>query len=74
MSTAKTQNTVAFRRIQKKDDHRHKRMGVLDSENAPAKLQFDTRTETFVGNDEANAANAYLRPAYRKHYRIPDDV
>ena len=35
------------------------------------RLQFDPQTETFVGNDEANA---YLRPAYRKHYRIPDDV
>jgi predicted dehydrogenase len=35
------------------------------------KLYFDAKTEKFVGHDEANK---YLRPAYRKHYRIPDEV
>jgi len=35
------------------------------------KLTFDGERETFVGNDEANRA---LKPAYRKHYRVPDQV
>jgi predicted dehydrogenase len=35
------------------------------------KLSFDAQTERFVNNDEANK---YLRPAYRKHYRVPDEV
>ena len=36
-----------------------------------AKLTFDGRTETFVDNDEANE---HLKPSYRDHYRIPDEV
>lgn len=36
-----------------------------------AKLAFDGATETFVGNDEANG---HLKPSYRKHYRVPDEV
>jgi hypothetical protein len=35
------------------------------------KLSFDAQTERFVDNE---AANQYLRPAYRKHYRVPDEV
>jgi len=35
------------------------------------RLEFDAQTETFVNNDRAND---YLKPAYRKHYRIPDEV
>lgn len=34
-------------------------------------LIFDGATERFTNND---AANALLKPAYRKHYRIPDVV
>jgi predicted dehydrogenase len=36
-----------------------------------AKLAFDGAAERFAGNDEANG---HLKPSYRKHYRIPDDV
>jgi len=36
-----------------------------------AKLAFDGATETFVDNDEANG---HLKPSYRKHYRVPDEV
>ena len=35
------------------------------------KLTFDGRTETFVDNEEANK---HLKPTYRKHYRVPDEV
>ncbi len=35
------------------------------------KLTFDGRAETFVDNDEANQ---HLKPSYRGHYRIPDEV
>lgn len=34
-------------------------------------LIFDSATETFVNNKEANKL---LKPAYRKHYRIPEQV
>jgi hypothetical protein len=34
-------------------------------------LVFDPKSETFTGNA---AANALLKPQYRKHYRIPDQV
>ena len=34
-------------------------------------LLFDGQTERFVNNEDANK---YLRPAYRKHYRIPEEV
>ena len=34
-------------------------------------LLFDAKTETFANNDDANKL---LKPAYRKHYRIPDEV
>ncbi len=34
-------------------------------------LAFDGQSETFVDNDEANRR---LKPAYRKHYRVPDEV
>ncbi len=34
-------------------------------------LFFDGATERFTNSD---AANALLKPAYRKHYRIPEDV
>jgi len=34
-------------------------------------LVFDAETETFTTNDDANKL---LRPKYRKHYRIPDEV
>lgn len=33
-------------------------------------LIFDTKTETFLNND----ANRLLKPAYRKHYRIDEQV
>ncbi|MHC4402126.1 MAG: Gfo/Idh/MocA family protein [Planctomycetota bacterium] len=36
-----------------------------------AKLAFDGHTETFVDNDEADG---FLKPSYRKHYRVPDEV
>jgi hypothetical protein len=32
---------------------------------------FDGATERFTNSDDANAL---LKPAYRKHYRIPDAV
>jgi predicted dehydrogenase len=35
------------------------------------RLAFDPKTETFVGND---ATNRLLKPAYRKQYRVPDEV
>lgn len=35
------------------------------------KLTFDAATEQFAGND---AANKLLKPAYRKHYRVPENV
>jgi len=34
-------------------------------------LVFDTQAETFLNN---NDANKLLKPAYRKHYRIPEQV
>ena len=34
-------------------------------------LMFDGAAERFTNNDEANAL---LRPAYRDHYRLPDEV
>jgi len=34
-------------------------------------LHFDGTTERFTNND---AANQFLKPAYRKHYRVPDAV
>ncbi len=36
-----------------------------------AKLIFDSESETFPGNDEANQR---LKPSYRKHYCVPDEV
>ena len=38
---------------------------------AITRRNFVGKTETFVNNDQANK---YLKPAYRKHYRIPDEV
>jgi len=35
------------------------------------RLEFDQPSERFVGNERANA---FLKPAYRKHYRIPEAV
>jgi hypothetical protein len=35
------------------------------------KLIFDGQRERFVGDDEANQR---LKPAYRKHYRVPEEV
>jgi len=35
------------------------------------RLVFDPKTETFVDNE---AANKFLRPAYRKEFRVPDEV
>jgi predicted dehydrogenase len=35
------------------------------------RLSFDAETERFVGDDKANT---FLKPRYRKHYRIPDTV
>jgi len=34
-------------------------------------LAFDPATETFTNHDPANTL---LKPEYRKHYRIPDEV
>jgi hypothetical protein len=34
-------------------------------------LYFENETERFTNSDEANAL---LKPAYRKNYRIPDQV
>jgi hypothetical protein len=34
-------------------------------------LYFDAATERFTKSDDANAL---LKPAYRKHYRIPEDI
>ena len=34
-------------------------------------LEFDGKSERFTNNDWANGQ---LKPAYRKHYRIPDEV
>jgi hypothetical protein len=34
-------------------------------------LLFDATTERFTNNDDANKL---LKPAYRKHYRISDQV
>ena len=35
------------------------------------RVVFDAKSETFVDND---AANRMLKPAYRKEYRVPDEV
>ena len=35
------------------------------------KLVFDGRSETFPGNEDAAK---YLKPEYREHYRVPDEV
>jgi len=35
------------------------------------RVVFDVKSETFVDND---AANKMLKPAYRKEYRVPDEV
>jgi len=35
------------------------------------RLTFDAKTETFVGNEEANR---YLKPHYRDPYRVPETV
>lgn len=35
------------------------------------RLEFDARAEAFVGNA---AASALVKPRYRKHYRLPDEV
>jgi GFO/IDH/MocA oxidoreductase family protein len=34
-------------------------------------LQFDPRTESFLDHD---GANHFLKPAYRKNYRVPEAV
>ena len=34
-------------------------------------LEFDAQAERFTNSDEANR---YLKPTYRKHYRVPDAV
>ena len=46
-------------------------LAILSYRLAGAKLAFDGRTETFVDNDEANKR---LKPSYRKHYRVADEV
>jgi len=45
--------------------------GNLACRTGNQRLVFDPKTETFVGND---AANRFLKPAYRKEYRVPDEV
>ena len=46
-------------------------LGNLAYRTGNQKLYFDGQTETFTNNDEANKL---LKPAYRKHYRMPDVI
>jgi hypothetical protein len=46
-------------------------MGNIAHRVGNQRVVFDPATESFAGNE---AANRMLRPAYRKHYRIPDSV
>ncbi len=46
-------------------------LGNIAYRTGNQKLVFDGKTETFVGSGEANR---YLKPSYRKHYRIPEAV
>lgn len=46
-------------------------LGNLAYRAGNKQLVFDAATESFVGND---AANKFLKPKYRKGYRIPDVV
>jgi len=46
-------------------------LGNIAYRTGNQRLVFDAKTETFVEND---AANRLLRPAYRKEYRVPDEV
>jgi predicted dehydrogenase len=46
-------------------------LGVAAFRTGKQLLHFDAATERFTNSD---AANQMLRPAYRKHYRVPDEV
>jgi hypothetical protein len=46
-------------------------LGNIAYRSGNQKLLFDSQTETFTDNDQANE---YLKPAGRKHYRIPEEV
>jgi predicted dehydrogenase len=45
--------------------------GNIATRTGNQRLVFDPKTETFVGND---AANKFLKPAYRKAFQVPDEV
>ena len=46
-------------------------LGNLSCRLGNKQLIFDSKAESFVNNDDANKL---LKPAYRKHYRIPEQV
>ncbi|MCZ7636190.1 MAG: hypothetical protein M5U12_09215 [Verrucomicrobia bacterium] len=46
-------------------------LGVAAIRTGKQLLHFDPTTERFTNSD---AANHLLRPAYRKHYRVPETV
>ncbi|MCX5671495.1 MAG: Gfo/Idh/MocA family oxidoreductase [Planctomycetota bacterium] len=46
-------------------------LGNLACRTGNQRLVFDAKTETFVGNE---AANRFLKPAYRKGYQVPEEV
>jgi len=46
-------------------------LGNLSYRVGKKQLLFDVKSETFTNN---NDANNLLKPQYRKHYRIPDEV
>jgi len=46
-------------------------MGNIAYRLGNQRVVFDAKAEAFVGSD---AANRFLKPAYRKEYRVPDEV
>ncbi len=46
-------------------------LGNLSYRDGNKQLCFDGQAERFTNSDEANRL---LKPAYRKQYRIPDEV
>ena len=46
-------------------------LGNLACRTGNQRLVFDAKTETFAGNE---AANRFLKPAYRKGYQVPEEV
>jgi predicted dehydrogenase len=46
-------------------------LGNVACRTGNQRLLFDAKAEKFIDNDQANK---FLRPAYRKQYRVPDEV